>query len=77
MPITHIINLFKPAFPGVEGPIYLDLENVRGDTVSDRKYHGGIDLSLYNSKLTNVRFGFTKLGLFKTCYPEIPSSNGP
>ena len=31
----------------VSGPIYLDYENVAGDTVSDRKYHGGVNKAVY------------------------------
>jgi len=28
-------------------PIFLDLEEVKGDEISDRKYHGGIDQAVY------------------------------
>ncbi len=31
----------------VPGSIYLDYENVRGDTISNRKYHGGINKAVY------------------------------
>jgi len=31
----------------VDGPIYLGSEHVKGDTIVDRKHHGGIDQAVY------------------------------
>ena len=31
----------------VQQPIFLDKEDVKGDAVIDRKYHGGIDQAVY------------------------------
>ena len=31
----------------VEGPIFLDVEDVRNDAVVDRKHHGGLDQAVY------------------------------
>ena len=39
-----ITGIFK--YP-VDKPIFLDSENVKGDTICNRKYHGGIDQAVY------------------------------
>ncbi|WP_299671447.1 MOSC domain-containing protein [uncultured Polaribacter sp.] len=59
-------GIFK--FP-VSNSIFLDIEDVRGDEISDRKYHGGILQAIYGYSLKHYDF-------FKTDYPNLDWQHG-
>lgn len=40
----------------VDLPVFLDFENVKGDTICDRKYHGGIQQAVYGYSLKHYDF---------------------
>ncbi|MHB0754794.1 MOSC domain-containing protein [Polaribacter sp. M15] len=48
----------------VQQPIFLDVEEVKGDEISDRKYHGGIDQAVYAYSLKHYKF-------WKSLYPDL------
>jgi MOSC domain-containing protein YiiM len=54
-------GIFK--FP-VDFPIFLDVEDVKGDVVFDRKYHGGIDQAVYGYSLKHYDY-------WKERYPNL------
>jgi MOSC domain-containing protein YiiM len=54
-------GIFKYA---VEKPIFLDVEDVKGDAVCDRKHHGGIDQAVYGYSLKHYDY-------FKKLYPDL------
>jgi len=54
-------GIFK--FP-VEEPIFLDIEDVKGDAICDRKHHGGIDQAVYGYSLKHYDY-------FKEHYPNL------
>ncbi len=54
---------------GVSGPIFLGKEDVDGDTVVDRKYHGGIDQAVY-------AYGQNHYDYWKALYPKLDMHNG-
>lgn len=54
-------GIFK--FP-VSASIFLDKEEVKGDEISDRKHHGGIDQALYGCSLKHYDF-------WKEKYPNL------
>ena len=61
-----ITGIFKYA---VDEPIFLDKEEVRGDEVSDRKYHGGINQAVYGYSLKHYEY-------WKPFYPNLDWKNG-
>ena len=48
----------------VEKSIFLDVENVREDEISDRKYHGGIEQAVYGYSLKHYDY-------WKKKYPNL------
>jgi MOSC domain-containing protein YiiM len=54
-------GIFKYA---VEKPIFLDIEEVKGDTICDRKHHGGIDQAVYGYSLKHYNY-------FKKLHPNL------
>ena len=54
-------GIFK--FP-VNHPVFLDIENVRNDTVIDRRYHGGTDQAVYG-------YSENHYGYWKKLYPDL------
>ena len=54
-------GIFK--FP-VDTPFFLDIEDVKGDTICDRKHHGGIDQAVYGYSLKHYDF-------FKKLHPNL------
>lgn len=59
-------GIFK--FP-VDEPIFLDKEEVKGDEISDRKYHGGINQAVYGYSLKHYEY-------FKNLHPNLAWSYG-
>ena len=59
-------GIFK--FP-VNEPIFLDDEIVKGDTICDRKHHGGIDQAVYGYSLKHYDY-------FKEIHPNLDWENG-
>ncbi|AOW17399.1 sulfurase [Polaribacter vadi] len=59
-------GIFK--FP-VDEPIFLDKEEVRGDEISDRKNHGGINQAIYGYSLKHYEY-------WKNLYPNLAWSFG-
>lgn len=57
---TITTGIFK--YP-VDKPIFLDAEIVKGDTICDRKYHGGIDQAMYGYSLKHYDY-------FKELFPN-------
>ena len=55
-------------FP-VDTPIFLDTENVKGDSICNRKHHGGIDQAVYGFSVKHYDF-------FKPFYPELDWQHG-
>ena len=53
----------------VAGPIFLDNDEVRNDSVIDRKYHGGIDQAVY-------AYGHNHYKYWKELYPLLNFNNG-
>ncbi|CAI8341508.1 MAG: Uncharacterised protein [Flavobacterium sp. SCGC AAA160-P02] len=54
-------GIFK--FP-VDTPIFLDTEEVKGDAICDRKYHGGVNQAVYGYSERHYHY-------WKECYPNI------
>jgi len=48
----------------VENPIFLDIENVKNDEISDRKYHGGILQAVYGYSEKHYNY-------FKELHPDL------
>ncbi|GGG91538.1 molybdenum cofactor biosysynthesis protein [Polaribacter pacificus] len=48
----------------VDEPIFLDLEDVRGDAICNRENHGGIDQAIYGYSLKHYEY-------WKTKYPNL------
>jgi MOSC domain-containing protein YiiM len=59
-------GIFK--FP-MDEPIFLDKEEVKGDEISDRKYHGGINQAVYGYSLKHYEY-------FKNLHPNLEWSYG-
>jgi len=59
-------GIFK--FP-VKKSIFLDIEDVQGDVVVDRKYHGGIDQAVY-------AYGLQYYAYWKRLYPDLDWQEG-
>jgi len=59
-------GIFK--FPTQE-PIFLDVEDVKGDTLCDRKNHGGIDQAVY-------AYSFKHYEYWKGLYPDLEWTSG-
>ncbi len=53
----------------VEEPIFLDVEDVQGDHVIDRKYHGGIDQAVY-------AYGENHYAYWESLYPDLDWNYG-
>ncbi|WP_439131807.1 MOSC domain-containing protein [Polaribacter sp.] len=47
-----------------QNPIFLDVEEVKGDEISDRKYHGGVDQAVYAYSLKHYEY-------WKPKYPNL------
>lgn len=62
----YTTGIFKQPVPG---PLFLDQEDVKGDAVIDRKYHGGIDQAVY-------AYGQHHYAYWKTLYPALEWSYG-
>ena len=54
-------GIFK--FP-VDTPFFLDIEDVKGDTICDRKHHGGIEQAVYGYSLKHYDY-------FKKLHPNL------
>ena len=54
-------GIFKYA---VDAPVFLDKEEVKGDTICDRKHHGGIDQAVYGYSLKHYDY-------FKKLHPDL------
>lgn len=52
-----------------EKPIFLNVEEVKGDEISDRKYHGGILQAVYGYSLKHYAF-------WKDVYPNLDFNHG-
>ena len=52
----------------VEGSIFLDSEHVRGDTISDRKHHGGVDQAVYGYSAIHYSYWGKKYDLVNKNY---------
>jgi MOSC domain-containing protein YiiM len=63
---TYDTGIYK--YP-VEQAIFLDKEDVKNDTVVDRKYHGGIEQAVY-------AYGENHYDYWKKLYPELEFSHG-
>ncbi|APZ46424.1 sulfurase [Polaribacter reichenbachii] len=61
-----VTGIFK--FP-VDEPIFLDIEEVKGDEISDREHHGGVKQAVYGYSLKHYDFWRPK-------YPELDWSLG-
>ncbi|MBU3010492.1 MOSC domain-containing protein [Polaribacter vadi] len=61
-----ITGIFK--YP-VDKPVFLDIEEVKGDEISDREHHGGIKQAVYGYSLKHYDF-------WKPKYPELEWSLG-
>ena len=61
-----VTGIFKEP---VQGPIFLGEEDVRNDSVVDRKYHGGIDQAVYAYSLEHYTY-------WKQLYPKLEWSFG-
>ena len=53
----------------VDEPIFLDKEEVRGDEISDRKHHGGINQAIYGYSLKHYDY-------FKKLHPNLEFEMG-
>ena len=53
----------------VNEPIFLDAEEVKGDEISDRKYHGGINQAVYAYSLKHYDY-------WKPLYPDLDWNHG-
>lgn len=53
----------------VNEPIFLDAEEVKGDEISDRKYHGGINQAVYAYSLKHYDY-------WKPLYPDLDWNYG-
>jgi MOSC domain-containing protein YiiM len=53
----------------VNEPIFLDIEDVKGDTICNREHHGGILQAVYGYSLKHYDF-------FKPFYPDLDWQNG-
>lgn len=63
---TFFTGIYK--FP-VSKPIFLDIEEVKGDEISDRKYHGGILQAVYG-------YSFKHYDFWKEKYPNLDWTHG-
>ena len=61
-----VTGIFK--YP-VNEPIFLDVEEVKGDEISDRKYHGGINQAVYAYSLKHYEY-------WKLLYPDLDWNYG-
>ena len=58
---TYATGIFKSK---VEGPLFLDLEDVENDVVIDRKHHGGIEQAVY-------AYGYNHYAYWRSLYPSL------
>jgi len=58
---TVTTGIFKQA---ISEPIFLGIEDVKGDNVIDRKYHGGINKAVY-------AYGFNHYNHWQKLYPKL------
>lgn len=63
---TYATGIFKSK---IEGPLFLDLEDVKNDVVVDRKYHGGLDQAVY-------AYGYNHYDFWKSHYPSLDMDYG-
>lgn len=56
-----VTGIFKYA---TSSPIFLNVEEVKGDVICDRRYHGGIDKAVY-------AYSFKHYAYFKELYPNL------
>ena len=63
---TVVTGIFK--FP-TEEPIFLDIEDVKGDVLCDRKNHGGIKQAVYGYSLKHYEY-------WKEFYPDLEWTAG-
>lgn len=61
-----ITGIFK--FP-VDEPIFLDIEEVKGDIICDREHHGGVKQAVYGYSLKHYEY-------WKSLYPDLEWSLG-
>ncbi len=59
-------GIFKYA---VKEPVFLDVEDVKGDAVCDRKHHGGTDQAVYGYSLKHYDY-------FKNLHPDLDWQTG-
>jgi MOSC domain-containing protein YiiM len=53
----------------VDEPVFLDIEDVKGDTICNREHHGGVLQAVYGYSLKHYDF-------FKPFYPDLDWQNG-
>lgn len=58
---TITTGIFK--YP-VKEPIFLNIEEVKGDAICDRRYHGGVDKAVYAYSIKHYDY-------FKELYPDL------
>ncbi len=58
---TYATGIFKSK---IEGPLFLDVEDVQNDAVIDRKHHGGIDKAVY-------AYGYNHYAYWRSLYPSL------
>ena len=63
---TYATGIFKSK---VEGPLFLDVQDVQNDIVIDRKHHGGIDQAVY-------AYGYNHYAYWKSLYPSLELDYG-
>lgn len=63
---TITTGIFK--FP-VDEPVFLDVEDVKGDTICNREHHGGVLQAVYGYSLKHYDY-------FKELYPNLDWQNG-
>lgn len=63
---TYTTGIFKSK---VEGPLFLDLEDVENDVVIDRKHHGGIEQAVY-------AYGYNHYAYWRSLYPSLQLDYG-
>ena len=63
---TYATGIFKSK---VEGPLFLDLEDVENDIVIDRKHHGGTEQAVY-------AYGYNHYAYWRSLYPSLQLDYG-
>ncbi|MGB0892250.1 MAG: MOSC domain-containing protein [Flavobacteriaceae bacterium] len=59
-------GIFK--FP-IDKPVFLDSENVKGDTICNREHHGGVEQAVYGYSMKHYDY-------FKELHPDLDWQNG-